>query len=525
MKKIKSLLYLYTFLGVGLSIFAIGYIGVNFSLKYIQNRYVQIQLDVNKRQAEQMAYFLESEIKRGVPADSVASRFQTVIAGTQADKGFMCVYDTRKDHLICHPNPKAIGVQFTKEFVFTQADGSHNEGIADIYKGKEAAGGIFIQGQDRTDIVYAVPVKGTNWFLNAHENITVISNEIRLLRYRYIIGSLILGLITAVTATAAARGISRGYEKQIEEQNITLEKNFKELSVLHQEVNEKKEEIMSQRDELQVQHDIVTIQRDQIAHKNKLITDSINYAERIQTAVLPNPSILENVFPEHFILYQPKDIVSGDFYWFSQSENLLTVAAADCTGHGVPGAIMSMLGVAFLNEIVNFRKIKAANEILDELRAQIKKALGQNGEVGEQQDGMDIALCVIDTENLSLDFAGANNPLYLLRKNKESGAYELKETKGDHMPIGIHPKDKNPFKNNKIQLEPDDRVYIFSDGFTSQFGGEKNETFKSRRLQESLISIQSSPFEEQKTLLHQTLDQWRGKNSQVDDILVLGFKA
>lgn len=521
----KALLSLYTFLGVGLSIFAIGYVGIIFSLRYIQGRYVQIQLDVNKRQAEQMAFFLESEIKRGVPLDSVSLRFQSAIEGTQSDKGFLCVYDTKKTSLVCHPNPQAIGMSFTKEFVFQAVDGSSERPISNVYEEEQGVGGIFVQGKERTDIVYSVPVKGTNWYLNAHENISVISAEIRQLRYRYVFGSVVLGLLAAFAASITARKISIRYEKEIEEKNIALEKSFNELSVLHQEVKEQKESILSQRNQLQAQHDIVLAQRDQITHKNKLITDSINYAQRIQAAVLPHPSILNSVFPEFFILYQPKDIVSGDFYWFSKSDHLITVAVADCTGHGVPGAIMSMFGVAFLNEIVNYRKIVHANDILDELRQQIKKALGQNGKEGEQQDGMDIALAVVDTNTWEMEFAGANNPLYLLRQNALNGVYELHETKGDHMPIGIHPHDKNQFKRNLVKLFPNDRIYLFSDGFTSQFGGEKNETFKSRRLKETLLMCQSHIFHRQKDILLEILTDWQGENPQVDDISILGFKV
>ena len=500
-KKIK--LQVYTFLGVGLIVFLIGYWGTNLSLKYIQKHYIQLQIDVNKRQAERMAFFLEREIQRGIPLDSIRDEFQASIVGTEYDKGFLCMYDTREKQLVCHPDAKAVGMMFTKKFIFKDINTNASTYIGDIYSKKKPAGGIFIQGNMRTDIVYTVPVKGTNWFVNAHENINAIANEIKQLRFRYILGALLFGILIAISASITARRISRGYEKQIERKNAELE-----------ELNHT---ISQQKDEISAQLDV-------IAAKNKEITDSIYYAEKIQSAVLPSLADLQSIFPESFVLYKPKDIISGDFYWFGSVGNNFVLVAADCTGHGVPGAFMSMLGITLLNEIVNHHGTVKADAVLNELRNQVKASLGQTGSNAEQKDGMDIALCIIDSSAMQIQYAGAFNPLYLIRLNEQTNTPELSEIKADRMPIGVYPKDKQPFKNNLIQLHPNDSLYLFSDGFNSQFGGEKGDTFKSKRFQELLLSAYNQPMKKQKEVLETSLRNWQGNFEQVDDILVIGLK-
>ena len=341
----------------------------------------------------------------------------------------------------------------------------------------------------RTDIIYTIPIEETNWFLNVHENMNAISEELKQIKFRYIMGALFLGFVIAIAASVTARKISRVYEKQIEQKN-----------------------------------EKITVQRDQIASKNQEITDSINYAEKIQTAVLPSKKLLNEIITDHFIIYRPKDIVSGDFYWFTQTDKYFIIAAADCTGHGVPGAFMSMLGITLLNEIVNNRNIVEAKEILNELREAVKKSLRQEGNYNEQKDGMDIALCVLNNKEQTLQYAGANNPLYIIRKNSESKEHELLEYKADRMPIGIFPKDHLSFNNNDIKLEEDDRIYMFSDGFADQFGGEKGNKFKSKNLKNLILSVQDKSMEEQKKWMENSLDEWQGNYNQVDDILLIGIK-
>lgn len=291
------------------------------------------------------------------------------------------------------------------------------------------------------------------------------------------------------------------YTRRLELEKIRLE----------QIVKERTEEVVKQKDEIEKQ-------RDEIADKNRSITDSIEYASRIQTAVLPSQEFAQEILPEHFILFRPRDIVSGDFYWMTKKGNNLVVIAADCTGHGVPGAFMSMLGVSFLNEIVNRHEVTSADVILNSLRADIKKTMGQKGKEGEAKDGMDIALCIVDQENMKMQYAGAYNPLYLFRNN------ELIEYKADRMPIGIYVKEKESFTNNIIDLQKGDVFYIASDGYQDQFGGEDGQKFKTKNYKELLLDIHQKPMAEQREILNRRIDEWRGKWEQVDDIIILGIR-
>ena len=281
-------------------------------------------------------------------------------------------------------------------------------------------------------------------------------------------------------------------------------KLIREKMILEQKVAERTAEVVKQ--------------RDQIAEQKKSITDSIQYASRIQRALLPSEEYREEILPEHFILFRPRDIVSGDYYWMKQKNGKTIVVAADCTGHGVPGAFMSMLGVAFLNEIANREDINDANEILNSLRNHVIKALHQTGKEGESKDGMDIALCLIDDDRKKLQFAGAYNPLYLIRNN------ELIQVKADRMPIGFYFKEGIDFKNNEVELEKDDKLYIFSDGFADQFGGETGRKFMSKKFKQLLIDINQKPMSEQHDILNETIDNWRGDIEQIDDVLIIGLK-
>ena len=221
---------------------------------------------------------------------------------------------------------------------------------------------------------------------------------------------------------------------------------------------------------------------EELEHSHNHITNSIIYANRIQKAVLPAIDTIAKMFPEHFVLMKPRDIISGDFYLFREFKNMVFIAAVDCTGHRVLGAFMSMLGIAFLNELVVKPEIQNPAQLLDELRKQVKFSLQQTGQVYEQQDGMDIAFVVLNLENNKLSFAGANNPLWIFR-NKE-----LIEIKGDRMPVGIYLKE-HPFSNHEIQLKKDDVFYILSDGYHSQFQNITRETLKISRFRELLTEI------------------------------------
>ncbi|MDX9854800.1 MAG: SpoIIE family protein phosphatase, partial [Tenuifilaceae bacterium] len=280
---------------------------------------------------------------------------------------------------------------------------------------------------------------------------------------------------------------------------------------LEQIVKERTAEIIEQKEEIEAQ-------RDEIEHQKEEITSSIHYASRIQSAVLTPQDIVDKIFPNHFLLYLPRDIVSGDFYWITQVGNHKICAVADCTGHGVPGGFMSMLGMTFLNELINKGHELHPAKILYQLRANVISSLHQTGKSGENKDGMDIALYIINTETNILEFAGANNPLILIRNN------EVMHIKGDKMPIGIHIKGEEPFTNITIELQPNDRLYTFSDGYVDQFGGSSNRKFMIKNLKELLLQIHQKPMIEQKEILLNNLIEWQGDGSRIDDIIVMGVQ-
>lgn len=257
----------------------------------------------------------------------------------------------------------------------------------------------------------------------------------------------------------------------------------------------------------------------QIEEKNKDITDSINYARRIQDAILPSDEEFVSLLPESFVLYKPKDIVSGDFYWLGKSSGKIIFAAVDCTGHGVPGAFMSLIGHNLLNEMVNEKGITKSSEILNGIREGVIRVLKQKGVQGENKDGMDISLCVLDYKTGILEFSGAYNPLWLVKENNS-----FEEIKADKQPIGITYNDPIPFTMHSVQLQKNDCIYIFTDGYADQFGGEKGKKFKYKKFQELLISISSKPMQEQKELLNKAIEDWKSGYEQNDDILVIGVK-
>jgi ligand-binding sensor domain-containing protein/serine phosphatase RsbU (regulator of sigma subunit) len=259
-------------------------------------------------------------------------------------------------------------------------------------------------------------------------------------------------------------------------------------------------------------------QRDQIAIQKQEIEDSILYAERIQTAVLPKDEFISNFLPEYFVLYKPKNIVSGDFYWINGKDQRVIVVAADCTGHGVPGALMSMLGVSILNELASSPEPVGPNAMLDILRTHLTKTLRQTGRDEDAKDGMDMAMCIIDFKNMSLQFSGAYNPLVHIREG------ECEVYKGDKMPVGFHMGEMTSFSCQEIKLKKGDCLYMFSDGYADQFGGPEGKKYKSAALRDLLISIYYLPMKEQKMKLNETIEDWKGINEQVDDILVMGIR-
>lgn len=278
--------------------------------------------------------------------------------------------------------------------------------------------------------------------------------------------------------------------------------------------------------ELNVKNAIIEQQKLLVINKNKEVIDSINYAQRIQKATLPTQEELNKLIEKNFVLFKPKDIVSGDFYWIAQQQDLSFIAVADCTGHGVPGGFMAMLGTAILNEIVNEQKIIQPAEILNNLREKIIAALKQTGASGENKDGMDIVLCSYDKQKGVLTYAGANNDLYILRNNYETlDDPELIKLKADKMPIGMHINDVKPYIQQSIRLNEGDCVYLFTDGYLDQFGGVRGKKFKYARFENLLRKLINMPIQEQYDIFLEAHDKWKGILDQVDDVLIIGFEA
>ena len=255
-----------------------------------------------------------------------------------------------------------------------------------------------------------------------------------------------------------------------------------------------------------------------IEEKNKDITGSINYAKRIQRAIFPSQGEIRGLSGSCFILNMPKDIVSGDFYWFAQVRKKLIIAAADCTDHGVPGALMTMLGISFLDKIVKQNEITDTNLILDQLRYEVKRSLHQTGKRDEEKNGMDISLCTLDLNNKLVQYSGANINLWLSR-NKE-----LTEYKADRMPIGIYDEQDIPFSADLIHVCPGDMIYMCSDGYQDQFGGKDRRKFKTPALKTLLSEICLQPLETQRERLESEFLNWKGNEPQTDDVLIIGLR-
>ena len=278
----------------------------------------------------------------------------------------------------------------------------------------------------------------------------------------------------------------------LEKQSHELQEKNEELTRLYEISNNQKEEIIS----------------------------SINYAQRIQNAILPPETYITELINENFIFFKPKDIVSGDFYWIKQINHYIILVCADCTGHGVPGAFLSMLGISYLNEIIPRKEITRANEVLNELRKEIKHSLRQTGKEAESREGMDMAVCVIDTSKSIMQYSGAFIPLYMVSNTGSEPT--LREFKADTMPVGVHFSSDKSFTNHEIKLEIGDTFYLSTDGFIDQDGDKTR--FGTRNFKKMLLEISNQPMFEQRDILERTLSRWMGNHSQRDDILVIGAR-
>jgi len=334
-----------------------------------------------------------------------------------------------------------------------------------------------------------------NELLKKENELSELENLTRKKQTRYLIVGLSIAFILLIVILNRFM-LTRKQKQKIEKQKEIIEEEKKAVEVQKQKTEEQK---------------LI------IEEKNHEIMASINYAKKIQTAILKEEQHVSPTFPEHFILFLPKDVVSGDFYWAIEKGNYIYITAADCTGHGVPGAFMSMLGISFLNEINNTEKIQAPAQILNDLRTRIIKELGQTGEIQGSKDGMDMSLVRINTKTNEIAWAGANNPLYVIDNE------ELIEIKGDRQPVGYSDQQK-PFTDHRLELKKGMVLYLFSDGFHDQFGGSKGKKYKTKQLKNKFLEIHKEPLLEQKNILHKEFLTWRGDIEQIDDVCVIGLK-
>lgn len=350
--------------------------------------------------------------------------------------------------------------------------------------------------------------------LQSTYEITKKQDEILLLtqtqRYQHYI--LAIFFIALLIVGVFAYGLFKSNKEKKKINNFLTEMNL--------EVNKQKEEIMVQRDNLEQASFLLTKQNNEIEKKQQSLTDSINYAKRIQTAILPISERISQILPEYFILFRPKAIVSGDFYWIYEKQGKIIIAAIDCTGHGVPGAFMSLIGDSLLNKLVIDSGIIEPQQILYQIHKEIKKVLNQD-KTGNK-DGMDIALATIDAQKQEIAFSGARRPFIYIQNAK------IKVIKGDKLPIGGEERGiERIFTKHIIPIDPKNPLhfYLFSDGYEDQFGGEQNRKFMSRRLQNLLFEVHDEPMEIQKLKIEQEFEAWKGNYSQIDDVLLIGVKV
>jgi len=293
-------------------------------------------------------------------------------------------------------------------------------------------------------------------------------------------------------------------------------KHFRKYQAMRESINSDQ-----QREIFKLKNVQIAQQKSELEEINKEITASITYAKRIQTAILPPDRMLREFLPNSFVLYKPKDIVAGDFYWLEVKGNKVFFAAADCTGHGVPGAMVSVICNNALNRSVREFDLNDPAKILDQTRELVIQEFEKSDE--EVKDGMDISLAVLNTDNGALQWAGANNPLWVIKPEKEGRQAELVEVKADKQPIGKYALE-SPFNSHSIQLESGDTIYLFSDGFPDQFGGVNGKKYKSGKFKRTLIELAQTSIDQQKELLNMEFENWRGENEQIDDVCVIGVK-
>jgi serine phosphatase RsbU (regulator of sigma subunit) len=327
----------------------------------------------------------------------------------------------------------------------------------------------------------------------------------------------IVFVLVLLTISTRAFMLKQKDNKELAIQKDEISEQNRELSLRNEEILAQRDEIEAQRDEIEAQRNLVFEQKEQIELTHHEISSSMDYAMRLQDTILPSLALLEEHFSGHMVFYRPKQKVSGDFYWWTKSGSSLILAVADCTGHGVPGAFMSLLGAGLLKEIVNTEGITEPGRILDRLRKEVISALCQQGSMGEQKDGMEMAVLTINPKTRKCQYAGAKSPLYLVRRSK------LKIYRPNPMPVSWY-EEMLPFDTVDIPLESNDQLYLFSDGYPDQFGGETRKKFKYKAFRQVLTEHADLSMQRQQQVLSDTIREWQGNQEQTDDMVIIGIK-
>lgn len=401
------------------------------------------------------------------------------------------------DNIVFNPDEKAISINISAPYYLKKTSTRYQyiiEGLMKTWSGWNTSPEInlFLESGDYTVRFRAMNILGE---LSEEKilSFTIKPPFTRSAWFYILAGMAVAGLFFLVVTMR---------EKKLKHDKRVLEEKVRQRTV---EIQEKKEQIEKQRDEI-------------ISQKEE-ITSSITYASRIQTAMLPGRQLFREYFNDHFILFKPRDIVSGDFYWVAGNSEIVYFTAADCTGHGVPGAFMSMLGISLLNEISSDgKKVMRPSQTLNMLRNKVITSLSHPGTGNRAMDGMDIAFCRYDIKNKLLSYAGAFNPLYHFRDGK------LNVYKADRMPVGYHMKASGSFNDIQLEMKDGDIIYIFSDGFADQFGGPDDKKFSNRRLKSLLSEVTDLPMDKQHDILEKRFMQWKGDREQLDDIILMGIR-
>jgi len=358
--------------------------------------------------------------------------------------------------------------------------------------------------------------------------LSAVSRRQKAVTYTILIGFLLVAILSSVLLKLFI---------QKKKANMLLNEQKEQITLQNANLQQANEEILAQHDEISAQRDLVISQKQKLEDIHTQVTNSIRYAQSIQAAILPSEKKLADISPDFFVVMKPCELVSGDFFWASTFNEYKVFCVADCTGHGVPGAFMSILGISALNEIVSNHRVTKANDILGYIRASVIDSLSQNDPLHLHKDGMDIGVCIFNTETKQLQFAGARIPLWIVTENDSAiswdGAtpscsfannyYSLYEIKGDIMPVGMSPK-MEPFRNNNIFINNPVSLFLATDGYADQFGQTDKTKFTTKRLKNLILENVDKPFSLQGEFLDSTFEEWRGTEYQLDDVTILGIK-